>query len=189
MPLLSPAAPPAAVHAVRTALTSPTAIRQARSLRAAQGACTLLHSHPVHVLTPSSPARRAPATMHPAGWRFLIGGADETPIASAEAVSVAGGWTVSHFSEGPFVTSTYRALLQAEKLPGHYEPRVLSVPGLYMLALWLHGDTASDTTGDVLIPLAPAPPGIAAHRFHHAGDLLPALTERLASTPLLAGSA
>jgi hypothetical protein len=67
---------------------------------------------------------------------------------------------------------------------------MLSVPGLYMLALWLHDDSAEDHAEDLLVPLAPAPPGIAAHRVHRAADLLPALTPRLPSgASLLASSA
>ncbi|CAM5601297.1 hypothetical protein SGRIM128S_06433 [Streptomyces griseomycini] len=55
-----------------------------------------------------------------------------------------------------------------------------------MLTLWLHGDPAADAgTGhpaatDLLVPLAPAPPGIAAHRPHRVAELLPVLTLRLA---------
>jgi hypothetical protein len=104
------------------------------------------------------------------------------------------GWAFSHFFEGPYVTSTERALRQAETLTQPYQPRLLSVPGLYMLTLWLHGDTDSDgadgdpAATDLLVPLAPAPPGIAAHRPHRVADLLPVLTHRVAPAPPLLGS-
>jgi hypothetical protein len=189
MPLHSPAAPPAAVHAVMTALKSPTATRETRSLRTVQGPVTLVHAHPVHALDPAAPDHLAPGSTHLTGWRFLINDADDVPVASAEVVETADGWAFSHFSEGPFVASTHRALIQAQALPVPFQPRLLSVPGLYMVALWLHTDATPDGTADVLIPLAPAPPGIAAHRPHRATDLLPALTERLTPAPLLAGSA
>lgn len=64
-----------------------------------------------------------------------------------------------------------------------------------MLTLWLHGDPAADPAegapdpADVLIPLAPAPPGIAAHRPHRVADLLPRLTVRLVPPPLLGSTA
>ncbi|MFE0950701.1 hypothetical protein ACFW4S_26345, partial [Streptomyces mutabilis] len=101
------------------------------------------------------------------------------------------GWAFSHFFEGPYVTSTERALRQAESVPQAYQPRLLSLPGLYMLTLWLHGDTAADAAAghpaatDLLVPLAPAPPGIAAHRPHRVADLLPVLSHRVTPTRLL----
>ena len=70
-----------------------------------------------------------------------------------------------------------------------YQPRLLSVPELYMLTLWLHGDCTADgadgrpAATDLLVPLAPAPPGIAAHRPHRVAELLPVLTHRLTPTP------
>ncbi|MCZ9339307.1 hypothetical protein NGM37_16160, partial [Streptomyces sp. TRM76130] len=59
------------------------------------------------------------------------------------------------------------------------------------LTLWLHGDPAADAAAghphaaDLLVPLAPAPPGIAAHRPHRVADLLPVLTHRATPTPML----
>ena len=83
-------------------------------------------------------------------------------------------------------------MLQADTtLTQPYQARLLSVPKLYMLTLWLHGDcTADGATGhpagtDLLVPLAPAPPGIAAHRPHSVADLLPVITHRVTPPPLL----
>ncbi len=101
------------------------------------------------------------------------------------------GWAFSHFFEGPYIASTELALRQAEAAAQPHQPRLLSVPELYMLTLWLHGDpTADGASGaplatDLLVPLAPAPPGIAAHRPYRAADLLPMLTLRTAPSPLL----
>ena len=146
---------------------------------------------PVHVLdgiTERDGAARTALT----GWRFLIrDGERAVAVAAADTMLTADGWAFSHFFEGPYVSSTQRALLQAESLPTAYQPRLLSVPELYMLTLWLHGDTGADAgeggpaPGDLLIPLAPAPPGIASHRPHRVADLLPVLTLRLAPPPLL----
>jgi hypothetical protein len=89
--------------------------------------------------------------------------------------------------------STERALRQAEALPATYQPHLLSVPGLYMLALWLHHDARADAAtaqpdpADLLIPLAPAPPGIAAHRVHRLAELAQVISVRHAPPPL-AGS-
>jgi len=129
-----------------------------------------------------------------AGWRFLIRTGDRA-VAAADTVLTADGWTFSRFFEGPYITSTELALRQAEALPQAYQPRLLSVPGLYMLTLWLHGDPTADGAGgdpaptDLLVPLAPAPPGIAAHRPHRVTELLPVLTHRATPTPLLGSPA
>lgn len=100
-------------------------------------------------------------------------------MATAEAVLTADGWTFGRFCGGPYVAATEQALAQAESLGTPYQPRLLSVPELYMLTLWLHHDLTSDgaqglpAPGDLLVPLAPAPPGIAAHRPQRIADLLP----------------
>ncbi|MDN0200352.1 hypothetical protein [Streptomyces sp. S.PNR 29] len=190
MPLHVPPAPAPALRSVLTALSSPTAVREARtpSLLGAQGPATPELPLPVHVL-PHITAEGAAATRL-TGWRFLIRCGDRA-VAAAETMLTPDGWAFSHFFEGPYIASTERALRQAETMTQSYQPRLLSVPGLYMLTLWLHGDcTADAATGhpaatDLLVPLAPAPPGIAAHRPHQVADLLPLLTHRVTPTRLL----
>ncbi|MER6675376.1 hypothetical protein [Streptomyces sp. NPDC000983] len=194
MPLHVPPAPAPALRSVLTALGSPTAVREARtpSLRAAQGPATPELPLPVHVL--DGIATGGPVTTRLAGWRFLIRCGDRA-VAAAETRLTPDGWAFSHFFEGPYITSTEHALRQAETMPQAYQPRLLSVPSLYMLTLWLHGDAAADAAAghpepmDLLVPLAPAPPGIAAHRPHRAADLLPVLTHRVAPAPLLGSPA
>ncbi|MFJ5062732.1 hypothetical protein ACIP96_25410 [Streptomyces nigra] len=189
MPLHVPPAPAPALRSVLTALGSPTAVSEARtpSLRAAQGPTTPELPLPVHVLDELTPAGMS--TTRLAGWRFLIR-CGERAVAAAETRLTPDGWAFSHFFEGPYIASTERALRQAETLTQQYQPRLLSFPGLYMLTLWLHGDATADAaTGhpdpaDVLIPLAPAPPGIASHVPHRVADLLPVLTLRATPAPL-----
>ncbi|MBH1937023.1 hypothetical protein I5Q34_22605 [Streptomyces sp. AV19] len=195
MPLHVPPAPAPALRSIRTALGSPTAVRETRtpSLKAAQGSLSYELTLPVHVLEPVLPAGGAPRTRL-TGWRFLIK-EDERAIAAGETMLTPDGWAFSHFFEGPYVASTELALRQAESLSAPYQPRLLTVPGLYMCTLWLHGDVTADAEsglpapGDLLVPLAPAPPGIAAHRPHRFADLLPVLTLRLTAAPLLQKSA
>ncbi|WP_333742010.1 hypothetical protein, partial [Streptomyces sp. IBSBF 2806] len=166
MPLHVPPAPAPALRSVLTALGSPTAVREARTpaLRTAQQEAVPDHPLPLHVLDAISAEGVAETRL--AGWRFLIR-CDERAVAAAETRLTPDGWAFSHFFEGPYIASTERALRQAESATQPYQARLLSVPGLYMLTLWLHGDCASDgTTGhpdptDLLVPLAPAPPGIA----------------------------
>ncbi|MFD0144665.1 MULTISPECIES: hypothetical protein [unclassified Streptomyces] len=186
-------APAPALRSVLAALGSPAAVSEARTpaLRAAPGPLSPEAPLPLHVLDVRDqvvPSGQAPHTRL-AGWRFLIRGTDRA-VAAADTMLTPDGWSFSHFFEGPYVAATERALLQAESLPTVYQPRLLSVPELYMLTLWLHGDTdadgatASPDPADLLVPLAPAPPGIAAHRPHRVADLLPVLTLRLAPPPL-----
>ncbi|MFD8999759.1 hypothetical protein ACFV0T_02025 [Streptomyces sp. NPDC059582] len=190
MPLHVPPAPAPALRSVLTALGSPTAVREARtpSLRTAQGPTTPELPLPVHVLDPITPEGVSATRL--AGWRFLIRCGDRA-VAAAETMLTPDGWAFSHFFEGPYIASTERALRQAETVQQPYQARLLSVPGLYMLTLWLHGDCATDgaeghpAATDLLVPLAPAPPGIAAHRPHRVAELLPVLTHRATSAPLL----
>ncbi|MFD5281304.1 MULTISPECIES: hypothetical protein [Streptomyces] len=194
MPLRVPPAPAPALRSVLTALSSPTAVREARTpaLLGAQGPATPELPLPVHVLDRVTTEGAAATRL--AGWRFHIRLGDRA-VAAAETMLTPDGWAFSHFFEGPYVASTERALRQAESVPQSYQPRLLSVPELYMLTLWLHGDcTADAATGhpaatDLLVPLAPAPPGIAAHRPHRVAELLPVLTHRVTPTRLLGSPA
>ncbi|MEV7377733.1 hypothetical protein [Streptomyces lydicus] len=192
MPLHISSAPAPALRSVLTALGSPTAVREApvAALRSHQGPLSPDHPLPLHVWDDISRAGDTPQTRL-AGWSFLVRGG-ERAVATAEAMLTADGWMFARFCGGPYITSTEQALVQAEALSAPYQPRLLSVPELYMLTLWLHQDLEADgaegmpAPGDLLVPLAPAPPGIAAHRPHRVADLLPRLTLRLSSAPLLA---
>ncbi|MFI9202737.1 hypothetical protein [Streptomyces sp. NPDC053048] len=195
MPLHVPPAPAPALRSILTALGSPTAVREARtpSLRSARTPLTPELPLPVHVLERVTTRGGAPRTRL-SGWRFLIT-EDGRAVAAGEAMPTPDGWTFSHFFEGPYLASTEQALRQAEAMTTPYQPRLLSVPELYMLTLWLHADITADATselftpGDLLVPLAPAPPGIAAHRPHRVTDLLPVLTLRLTPGPQLQATA
>jgi hypothetical protein len=195
MPLLVPPAPAPALLSVLAALSSPTAVLEARTpaLRSAKGPLAAEHPLPVHVFEPAAVPGGLPQARL-TGWRFHIR-AGARVAAAGETVVTPDGWVFSRFSEGPFLASIERALLQAETLPATYQPHLLSVPGLYMLALWLHCDaraeagTAQPDPDDLLVPLAPAPPGIAPHRVHRLTELAPALSVRLAPPPLMGSPA
>ncbi|MCX4913381.1 hypothetical protein [Streptomyces sp. NBC_00687] len=190
MPLHVPPAPAPALRTVLTALGSPTAVREARtpSLRLAQGPITPELPLPVHVLDRITPA--GASTTRLAGWRFLLRSGDRA-VAAADTTLTPDGWAFSRFFEGPYIAATEHALRQAEAIHQPYQARLLSVPELYMLTLWLHGDITADgadghpAATDLLVPLAPAPPGIAAHRPHRVAELLPVLTHRV--TPVTPG--
>ncbi|MEU1282285.1 hypothetical protein [Streptomyces sp. NPDC005805] len=191
MALHVPAAPAPALRSVLTALGSPTAVREAPTpaLRSVQGPLGAELPLPVHVLDRVVPSGGAPVTRL-AGWRFHIRSGGRA-VAAADTVLTPDGWAFSHFFEGPYLASTELALRQAESAGAHGQARLLSVPELYMLTLWLHADTGADAGAgtllptDVLVPLAPAPPGIAPNRPHPAADLLPLMNLRLGPRPLL----
>jgi hypothetical protein len=145
---------------------------------------------PVHILdVPADAGGSAPGSRL-TGWRFLIRGA-ERAVAAADTMLTADGWAFARFFEGPYVGATERALRQAEALHTPYQPRLLSVPELYMLTLWLCQDVDADPANgspapaDLLVPLAPAPPGIASHRPYRVSELLPVIGLRLSPAPLL----
>jgi hypothetical protein len=94
----------------------------------------------------------------PTGWRYLVQEGDNV-LASAETVVGSRGEQVfSAFNEGRFVDSSAKAMRAAREFPevgqGGFELRLLNVPGLYVLALWLHNPQGK---GDLLQPLAPSP--------------------------------
>ncbi len=142
MPLHVPPAPSPALRTVLTALGSPTAVREARTRpRMAQD------PSPPNSLCPYTffLDRITPAgasTTRLAGWRFLIR-SGERSVAAADTMLTPDGWAFSHFFEGPYIASTERALRHAENMSQPYQARLLSVPELYMLTLWLHGDCAA----------------------------------------------
>ncbi|MEI7031535.1 hypothetical protein [Streptomyces pratensis] len=194
MPLHVPPAPAPALRSVLTALGSPTAVREARTsaLRSVQGPLSPELPLPVHVLSRTAPGRSAPLTRL-AAWRFLIR-SEGRSVAAADTVLTPDGWAFSHFFEGPYLASTELAVRQAESSTADCQARLLSIPELYMLTLWLHGDSGADAADgvlaptDILVPLAPAPPGIIAHRPHRVADLLPVISLRVDPGPLLSSA-
>lgn len=90
----------------------------------------------------------------PHQWRYLVfEGADA--IAEAHLRAAATGSVVSAMAHGPSTDGLVRALAVAEGLPQvaehDYEPRVLLVPAIVFVGLWLHSDDADD----LVIPIPP----------------------------------
>ncbi|MDT0265743.1 hypothetical protein RM844_05495 [Streptomyces sp. DSM 44915] len=185
MPLSIPPVPPVVERTIDEALRS-AAVPAPRGLRFDRDALTPTLPLPVHRLERLT-APSEPPTARLTGWRYLLA-QDGRAVGTAECRTAADGWTFAHFGEGPYIASTERALRLAAEQPAPYQPRLLSVPELYMLTLWLHPDPDADpATGhpggsDPLIPLAPAPPGIAAERLITVDTLVTLVANRL--TPL-----
>lgn len=101
-------------------------------------------------------------------WRYVVGGA-ETPASAdvkavdpyAESLDAAGGSAddlqVASITEGPFVAGVVDTASRMEALvpdDDDYELRVLEIPSLYTVAMWLHGKK------DLFMPVEPAPRGL-----------------------------
>jgi|UPI0005A84181 hypothetical protein len=186
MPLTMPQPPAAALRAVRAAIDSPIAVRALHSPagRRRGSVLTAAHALPVHLLDPATATATTKSTdalaaARRTGWRFLIMDGEEV-VAAAETRISEGGHGFSHFAGGPYPLATLRALRQAQAhttgSPTVFLPRLLSVPGHYMTALWLHPVLDRTQSADVLIPLAPAPLGVTAHLPHDADELLSLLS-------------
>ena len=126
------------------------------------------------------------------GWRTLVG-VGARPVAMADSDADPGNPTVRAMNYGPFVAGLARAGQARaagdarETGPGArgragLEERVLQVPALYFVGLWLHDE--GDPGNDFIIPAAPAPPGLNADQRYPAAPLLDRLAalarERLA---------
>ncbi|MDH6125096.1 hypothetical protein [Kitasatospora sp. GP82] len=199
MTMQTPQPPPSALRAVLAALDSEAALCQpaAAALRGAVG--PLLPSHPLAVHILEGPGSQL-ATARRTGWRFLIKRGSATVsaepaataevAAAAEVVETADGHSFSHFTAGPYLDSTVRALRQAWQLAqssrSRHQPRLLSMPEHYAAALWLHHPEPGPAT-DLLIPLAPAPCGVTAHRVYPAAELLAMLERAAVPARLTAG--
>ncbi|NUT45804.1 MAG: hypothetical protein HOV94_00590 [Saccharothrix sp.] len=102
----------------------------------------------------------------PVGWRYLVEDGGQ-PVASAETTpGPDGAQEVSQFTEGPFVAETDKAVKAVRLLPqlaaAGFELRLLRIPPLYVMALWLHAPVT-----DLVVPLAPSP-------FRKEGKPMPA---------------
>jgi hypothetical protein len=162
MALLAPTPPSQAVDAVHSTFLALAKNRTFRTpaLRSAKGELQLSEPHQVFTLGLTDlAAGKGLAAAKPTSWRYLVREGDNV-LASAEAVQTGKGQehVFSAFNEGRFVASTAEAIRAAHEIPAvkqaGFELRLLNVPGLYVMALWLHEPQGK---GDLLVPLAPSP--------------------------------
>ncbi len=111
------------------------------------------------------------------GFRYLVAGGGATVAAAEVQVGAAGAATrLANINYGPYVEATAQALTQVAALPAagaaSYEVRLLRSSPLYLIALWLKPDSG---TGDIIYPLAPAPPGLQANQPYAAADFINAI--------------
>jgi hypothetical protein len=160
-----------------SALASRTSFPQRALTRANPAGLALAVPHDVYLLELGELAEGALLdAAKVVGRRFLVMDGDRA-IASAElAESDDSGFEAN---EGPYVGSTAAAIARAEQDPelaeGDYEVRVLRMPALYFMGIWLKNEQGG---ADVVIPLDPAPAGLEARRKYAPEELLPLLSDR-----------
>jgi hypothetical protein len=115
------------------------------------------------------------------GWRYLItSGVGVVAAAHVRAKSQSSQATFSHLNEGARVASTQTALAKAEKWPeikkGRYALGLLSVPALYVDALWLRDEDGRDG-GDIFVPLAPSTAPLVPEKRYSLAEFESALAE------------
>jgi hypothetical protein len=115
----------------------------------------------------------------PESWRYAseLGGA-------VEVVSEGDGETAHVTSEGDdrFTEGIRQALSAAQDDPrvnsGDYEARLLRVPALKLIAVWLHGDNVDD----LFVPVAATAVGATPSRVYDASDFQSRLVDAAAQT-------
>jgi len=160
MPIETPDPPDDVLEAVRQSMArrAPRPGRLRRAPDAAAPAATV--SAPQRIFTVDldtlAHAERVEDTARATGWRFLVEEATE-PVATAEVQDTTGAALPAQLTEGQFVRSTAEGLRAAETLAPveevAFELRLVRVPALYLVALWLHATERED----LFLPLEPAP--------------------------------
>jgi hypothetical protein len=136
---------------------------QAMSLAATAGNLSLSQPHRVYTATAADVlAGSILSSAKEDSWRYLVFSNGDEAVAAVEVISRDGGaMELAHINEGPFVAGTVEAIAAAaDRLandPHDFELRLLRIPSLYLIALWLHANDA-----DEVIPIAPAPAGLQA---------------------------
>jgi hypothetical protein len=110
----------------------------------------------------------------PTAWRYLLVNGEAALSAAELLQSDDGSLTFAETNSGPFVQSTADVLAAAERLDDvereDFELRLLRVPSVYLVALWLYSDTSS-----LVLPLSPAPGGLEVGHPYSPDEVLAAL--------------
>jgi hypothetical protein len=121
---------------------------------------TLSEPHPVYNIGLDEVLKGRQANLSAAqqtGWRYLVSQGGNTLAATeVDQPRSRGEALFSNISEGGFAMGTSAAIVAAKQFDelkqGAYELRVLRIPALYVMALWLHS-----TGQDLLIPISSGP--------------------------------
>jgi hypothetical protein len=115
----------------------------------------------------------------PAGWRYLLiqGTSAVAEIELDSGEGSRGSLDFRGLHQTPFSNATLKALRMAEELPQvkkqDYELRFLTIPSVYLAAVWLHGDS-----GDIIIPIHQPPAGLQTNRPYSEKAVITALQPR-----------
>jgi len=164
-----------AVRSVVTRMASTSAFRTPALRRTNPAALALSTPHRVATV-PLDRIRDAGdlrSIVETTGWRFLLHDGERV-VASIDAViGTEGTYRFGHLTEGPFATGTEEAIRRAEALEvvrkHDFEPSLLLVPALYVVALWLRD---RESSADLTMPIAPVPVELEAYEAIGAREFL-----------------
>jgi len=148
--------------------------------------------HPVYIATLDDLAKgKLLADARQTGWRYLLVHGDAA-VGEAELSTESRGSKAAKsaktkepqflgLTHGPFTGATIDALHAAESLPqiakADYELRLLKVPAVYLVALWLHGGN-----DDILIPMDQPPAGLKKNKPYTEAGIIRALRATVVRT-------
>lgn len=163
MALTSPEPPPAAQQTLREGMERlPGRVKNAFSTAAAGGLSAEVSSaHEIFSLNAEEISNGAGLdAAQPVGWRYLVNQPANALIGGSVAAAAVvtgheGSYEFSHLQHGWLASATARALAAAEKLPRvaseAFDVRLLSMPALFVDALWLKNTGAGE---DLVVPIA-----------------------------------
>jgi len=112
------------------------------------------------------------------GWRFFVHNGDKVVASVNSSLDHKKKYRFAHLNDGPFVMGTEHAIRRAEQLEavkdGHFEPALLLVPALHVVALWLIN---MDSEADLVMPIPPAPEGLSRYRAVASADFVAVLAD------------
>jgi hypothetical protein len=195
MPIITRRAPPGGEAVLAANVTDlMRAKRLPHGMKAEMQPEELTHSepHPVYVATLDDlAAGKLLGAAKQTGWRYLLVHSDAA-VAEAELTAgrrpAKGAKRPQHkelefagLTHGPFTGATIDGLHAAERLPqiakADYELRLLKVPAVYLVALWLHGGSE-----DILVPLGQPPGGLKKNKAYTEAGVIRALRATVVRT-------
>lgn len=164
--------PTVAAHLPRAAAAITRFTTESTASPAAQPAISL----PFYVLDFSDVAKGIIAARQ-VGWRhFLPTGDPAGPVLADTAIRDSDQYVFAGLTESPFASDLEGRLAALRQDPtvsaGSYGAALLQVPALYVMAIWLQDAAHHD---DLLVPVAPTPPSLAAGRQYSTSQFLDAL--------------
>jgi hypothetical protein len=113
------------------------------------------------------------SAVHKKGWRFFVHRGDKVVATINSAPGGKGRHVFSNITTGPFVLGTVCAIRRAERLEsvkkGRFEPMLLQVPAIHVVALWLRN---LDNDADLIMPIPPTPRGVRSFRIVPTGKFV-----------------